>query len=119
MVADLNIPVEIVGVPTVRELDGLALSSRNAYLSAEERQRSAALSQALNDARDAIRAGKKVSSALGDARQMLLGSGFSRIDYFALVDASTLEPLDEAKGEMRLIAAAMIGTTRLIDNLAA
>ena len=118
MVADLNVPVEIVGIPTVREPDGLALSSRNAYLSPVERQQAGALPRALNRARDSIHAGNAVSSALGDAKEALLGGGFSRVDYFALVDPSTLEPLDEAKGEMRLIAAAVIGTTRLIDNLA-
>jgi pantoate--beta-alanine ligase len=118
MVADLNIPAEIAGVPTVREPDGLALSSRNAYLSHEERRQAVALPRALERARDAIRARQPVGSALDEARQMLAEHGFSRIDYFALVDAATLEPLDAPAGEMRLIAAAVIGTTRLIDNLA-
>jgi pantoate--beta-alanine ligase len=118
MVADLNIPAEIAGVPTVREPDGLALSSRNAYLSHEERRQAVALPRALERARDAIRAGQPVGSALDEAKQTLAEHGFSRIDYFALVDAATLEPLDAPAGEMRLIAAAVIGTTRLIDNLA-
>jgi pantoate--beta-alanine ligase len=118
MVADLNIPVEIVGAPTIREADGLALSSRNAYLSDEERQRAIALPEALKGAREAILGGSSVAQALEDARNRLRDGGFSRVDYFALVDAATLAPLDRAEGEMRLIAAASIGTTRLIDNLA-
>jgi len=117
MAADLNIAVEIVGVPTVREEDGLALSSRNAYLSPDERERAVALPNALKAARDAILAGSPVGAALRDAKQSLVDAGFLRIDYFALVDAARLEPLDAPAGEMRLIAAAVIGTTRLIDNL--
>lgn len=117
LVADLNIPVEIAGVPTVRELDGLALSSRNVYLSSDERERAVALPNALKIARDAIRAGTEVGLALQQAKQSLVDAGFLRIDYLALVDAATLEPLDEPKDDMRLIAAAVIGTTRLIDNL--
>jgi len=119
LVADLNIGARIVGVPTVREPDGLALSSRNAYLSTEERQEALALPRALEAARDAIRGGTPVFEALHNARALLRDGGFSRIDYLALVDAATLEPLDRPEGEMRLIAAAVIGTTRLIDNLSA
>ena len=118
MVRDLAIPLEVVGVPTVREADGLALSSRNAYLSADERSRAVALPNALKAARDAIRGGTPVSTALQQAKQALVDAGFLRIDYVALVDAATLDPLEEPRGEMRLIAAAVIGTTRLIDNLA-
>jgi pantoate--beta-alanine ligase len=117
MAADLNIPTEIAGVPTVREKDGLALSSRNAYLSEDERRRAAALPRALEYARKAILEGTSIHMALDTGRKMLVEAAFSRIDYFALVDAATLEPLEVAKGEMRLIAAALIGTTRLIDNL--
>lgn len=117
MVADLDIAVKIAAVATVREEDGLALSSRNAYLSPDERGRAAALPRALEYARGAILAGTPVRSALDTARKMLVEAGFSRIDYFALVDAKSLEPLDLAGGEMRLIAAAVIGSTRLIDNL--
>ena len=118
MVADLNVPVEIVGVPTVREEDGLALSSRNAHLTADERQQASWLNRALRNSRRSILAGQPVGASLGEGRNALLLAGFSRVDYFALVDASTLEPLDEPTGEMRLLAAAVIGTTRLIDNLA-
>jgi pantoate--beta-alanine ligase len=118
MAADLCFGVEIVGVPTVRDADGLALSSRNAYLSADERGRALALPLALGQARKAILGGRPVVEALGEARDALAGAGFSPIDYVALVDAATLEPLDEPKGVMRLIAAATIGSTRLIDNIA-
>jgi len=118
MVADLSIPVEIIGVPTVREPDGLALSSRNAYLSEDERARSVALPNALKAARDAIAGGGSVGSAVARAKQSLVDAGFLKIDYVALVDANTLEPLDAPQGQMRLIAAATIGTTRLIDNIA-
>jgi pantoate--beta-alanine ligase len=118
MVSDLALPVEIVGIPTVREEDGLALSSRNAYLSQNERARAVALPRALEYARSAILEGTAVRLALDTARKSLVEESFSRIDYLALVDAATLEPLDAPQGEMRLIAAAVIGTTRLIDNLA-
>lgn len=115
---DLNLGVDIVGVATVRESDGLALSSRNSYLLPEERQQAAALPRALQAARAAIRAGSPVPETLHQARASLRDSGFARIDYCALVDASSLEPLQEAKGDMRLIVAAVIGDTRLIDNIA-
>jgi pantoate--beta-alanine ligase len=117
MVADLGVPVEIAAVPTVREADGLALSSRNAYLSDDERRRAVALPNALEEARKSILDGAPVSQVLQRAKQQLVDSGFLRIDYLALVDAATLEPVDAPAGEMRLIAAAVIGTTRLIDNL--
>ncbi|HEV2595651.1 MAG TPA: pantoate--beta-alanine ligase [Sphingomicrobium sp.] len=118
MAADLNLPVEIIGVPTVREVDGLALSSRNAYLDDEERSAAVILPRVLHRARTAILRGVSVPEILHEARAALRDGGFSRIDYFALVDAATLAPLDEPKGAMRLIAAAVIGTTRLIDNIA-
>ncbi len=117
LVADLGIPVEIAGVPTVREQDGLALSSRNAFLSVTDRARAAALPRALEAAREAIENGCLVDQALGDARRGLTEAGFAPIDYMALVDARSLEPLDSPHGEMRLLAAAKIGGTRLIDNL--
>ena len=87
-------------------------------MSADERARALALPRALETARAAILAGAPVAEALRDAKQSLVDAGFLEIDYFALVDAATLEPLETPKGEMRLIAAAMIGTTRLIDNMA-
>ncbi|MFL6733959.1 MAG: pantoate--beta-alanine ligase [Sphingomicrobium sp.] len=117
MAGDLRLGCEIVGVPTVRDSDGLALSSRNAYLSADQRERALALPQALSKAAATIRDGGSVSETLDNARQALGSAGFSRIDYIALVDTETLRPLDAPEGAMRLIAAAVIGTTRLIDNL--
>ena len=118
MAADLGLCDEIVGVPTVRESDGLALSSRNALLSADERQRAIGLYRALRNARSSILAGQPVEAALAEGRNALLLAGFSRIDYFTLVEGATLEPLDRPQPDARLIAAAVIGTTRLIDNLA-
>jgi pantoate--beta-alanine ligase len=118
MVADLAMGIEIVGVPTMRDADGLALSSRNARLSADERTRAAAFPAALEAARDAIRRGVDEAAAIDQAVNMLRNARFSRVDYFVLVDAQTLEPVDIPQGETRLIAAAVIGTTRLIDNIA-
>jgi pantoate--beta-alanine ligase len=118
MAADLALGAKILGVPTVREPDGLALSSRNAYLSVEERKQAVALPKTLEAARSAVRAGKPVAETLHDSRAALRDAGISRIDYFALVDSATLQSLDEPGGDMRLIAAAVIGTTRLIDNVA-
>ena len=118
MVVDLGLGIEIVGVPTVRDTDGLALSSRNAYLSEEERKWALALPQALTEAAERIRTGEQVGEVLDGAKARLSEAGFGGVDYFALVDAATLEPLEAASGSMRLIAAATIGTTRLIDNLA-
>lgn len=117
MATDLGLPVEIVGVPTVRETDGLALSSRNAYLSDEERSRALALPRALGAASDGILSGDPIGRVLGQAKQALIDAGFLKIDYLALVDAATLEPVEEPRGETRLIAAATIGNTRLIDNI--
>jgi pantoate--beta-alanine ligase len=118
LVADLGISTEIVGVPTVREPDGLALSSRNAYLTPDEREQALALPNSLQAARSAILRGIPVFKVLHDAHAALRDGGVSTIDYFALVDAATLEPLEAPAGDMRLIAAAAIGSTRLIDNIA-
>ena len=118
MVSDLGIPVRIAGVPTVRDADGLALSSRNAYLSADERARAVALPQALREAASELVDGDEPRAVLARACQSIEDAGFSRIDYFALVDSDTLQPADRVAPNQRLIAAAVIGTTRLIDNLA-
>lgn len=118
-VRDLDINVEIVGVPIVRDSDGLALSSRNAYLSAQERAAALALPQALQKARDAILAGGQIELILAAATDDILAAGFSNVDYFALADAQTLQPVTALTGRpARLLAAAKIGKTRLIDNLA-
>ncbi len=115
---DLDLGIEIAAVETVRDVDGLALSSRNAYLSADERERALELPRALRQARDAITGGEDVNVAIEEAKRTLREAGFAPIDYVALVDAGTLEPVDRALGTMRLIAAATIGRTRLIDNIA-
>ena len=119
MVRDLGMGVEIIGLPTVREADGLAMSSRNALLSKEERAAAVALPEALAEARGAIESGEHilVSTLLAVAKAKLIEAGFAGVDYLALVDAASLEPLDHATGAMRLIAAATIGKTRLIDNV--
>ena len=118
LVVDLGLAIEVVGVPIVRDADGLALSSRNAYLAPDQRRRAVAMPQSLIAARDAIRSGGVVDELLGQARATLEAAGFSAIDYFALVDAATLEPIDTLDRPARLAAAAKMGATRLIDNLA-
>ena len=115
LVADLDLDIEIQGVPTQREDDGLALSSRNAYLIPEERAQAVALPRALGLAERTIAKGGAPEAALAQARETLTAAGFE-IDYVALADAETLgEPVDGRP--MRLLAAARIGGTRLIDNI--
>ena len=106
------------GVPIVREADGLAMSSRNAYLSTDQRQSAAALPAAMRDAIAAIHAGAPVSEALGNLHDALLAEGFETVDYAELRDGDTLMPLTSAQGAARLFVAARIGGTRLIDNMA-
>lgn len=118
MVRDLDFDIEIIGVPTVREADGLALSSRNAYLSAEERRRAVALPDAMREAAAAILGGESVSFAIIEAKARLFEAGFSAVDYIELRDAQTLEPVETVELPARLLAAAQIGKTRLIDNIA-
>ena len=118
MARDLDLDVEIIGMPIVRDTDGLALSSRNAYLSAADRQAALTLPRALNDAARDIGNGADVEATLADAKARLLAAGFTQVDYFALVDAATLEPLATLDRTGRLLAAARIGATRLIDNIA-
>lgn len=118
MVGDLNMRIGIVGVPIERDSDGLALSSRNAYLSAEERIAARVLPDALSATAAAIEAGDDVEEALATARNRLASGGFDPIDYVALCDAETLRPVRQAKGKLRLLAAATLGRTRLIDNIA-
>jgi pantoate--beta-alanine ligase len=115
---DLQLGVEILGHPTIRDADGLALSSRNAYLSSDERRAALALPRALNEAAERISSDVPVAEALAQAKDRLKAAGFLRIDYLALVNALTLEPLEKPGGPMRLIAAAVVGRTRLIDNIA-
>ncbi|MEQ1547319.1 MAG: pantoate--beta-alanine ligase [Chakrabartia sp.] len=118
MTTDLNLPVSIIGVAIQREDDGLALSSRNAYLSPEQRQAAIALPRALGAAVKVITVGGDVGDALQKARLDLEKAGFDPVDYVALVDAATLEPMDIFDRDARILAAAKLGKTRLIDNLA-
>ncbi len=118
MVASLQLPVEIVGVPTQRDADGLALSSRNIYLADEERLAARALPRALGEAAQAMIDGGDVAELLARASQRLVAAGFDPIDYVALRDAETFTPLDTLDRPARLLAAAKLGATRLIDNLA-
>ncbi|QUT06048.1 pantoate--beta-alanine ligase [Sphingobium phenoxybenzoativorans] len=118
MVADLDQPLEIVGVPTKRAADGLALSSRNVYLSAEQRKAAVALPDALNAAARRIAGGEAVAAVLAEAVASLAEAGFGPIDYVELRDAATLEILPVLNRPGRLLAAARMGNTRLIDNIA-
>lgn len=118
LVADLDLAIEIVGVPTQREDDGLALSSRNIYLAPEDRARAIALPRALGEAARVIGKGGDPAGALAVAKDALIAGGFDTVDYVALVDAETLEPTLDAARPRRLLAAATIAGTRLIDNVA-
>jgi pantoate--beta-alanine ligase len=117
MVSELKLPTEIVGIPTQRDADGLALSSRNIYLSDEERLAARALPRALGEATQAISEGADIAEALLKARDALARAGFVPIDYVELRDAETLAPVEALERPARLLAAARIGETRLIDNL--
>jgi pantoate--beta-alanine ligase len=118
MVRERGLGVEIVGVPTQRDADGLALSSRNAYLTDEERQAARALPRALGEAAAAVQRGGDVAEALATAKERLTRAGFDPIDYVELRDAETLAPVTALERPARLLAAARLGRTRLIDNLA-
>jgi len=117
MVADLDMPIEIVGMPTVREPDGLAMSSRNKYLSPEERRRALALSRGLCAARALFDGGERDPTKLVAAAQVEIAPAVTRIDYVELRDAATLAPIrDRITGPAVVAVAAFVGTTRLIDN---
>ena len=117
LVRDLNIPVEIIGAPIVREEDGLALSSRNAYLSADERKRAPILHQVLAETAASLANGEGCDAATSAGRFKLEGRGF-RVDYVAVRDPETLAPLfGPIRGPARVMGAAFLGATRLIDNV--
>jgi pantoate--beta-alanine ligase len=118
MAADLDIATQIFGVPTLREVDGLALSSRNVYLSEEERATAPLLAKALKKAATQILAGKKPAEAAAQAAEKIAAAGFV-VDYVEARHAGTLAPIDSMQeGPIRLLLAAKLGKTRLIDNLA-
>jgi pantoate--beta-alanine ligase len=117
MVEDLNMPIRIETCDTIRESDGLAMSSRNRYLTADERQRALSLSRALNTAREMISHGERDVSIIEAAMNaVLLAAPVDKIDYAKIVHADTLEPLSQIDSPAVAIIAARLGTTRLIDN---
>jgi pantoate--beta-alanine ligase len=117
MAADLDLRVRVIGMPTIRESDGLALSSRNAYLSADERTRAPALHRTLQQCAKRIGAGGPIAPVIADGAAALMRAGFA-VDYLDARHAETLAPIDKARdGPVRLLAAAKLGTTRLIDNI--
>jgi pantoate--beta-alanine ligase len=116
---DLNLPVEVVGCPLLRDLDGVALSSRNAYLDPQERRAATVLVRALRRAADAIRAGERDPVAIRDlAAATIATESRVRLDYAEIVDAETIEPVTCVQGSVLLAVAAFVGPARLIDNLA-
>lgn len=117
MVDDLNLPIRIETCDTIRESDGLAMSSRNRYLSADERQRALSLSRALNTAKEMISHGERdVSTIEAAMAELLLAAPVDKIDYAKIVHADTLETLSQIESPAVAILAARLGTTRLIDN---
>ncbi len=118
MVRDLNVPLEIVPGKTVREADGLAMSSRNRYLSADERQRAVTIHHVINKVAGAAAKGRGIEKAITDGKAALTAAGFAPIDYVVVRDAETLKDWDRKSGRPgRVLAAAWLGKTRLIDNV--
>ena len=118
VVRDLDLPVQIVGAPIIRDDDDLALSTRNAYLSTDERTRAATLPRTLRATIGKLRAGADVQATLKEGRATLAAVGFA-VDYLELADPVTMLPVRELKTGTRLLVAAKIGATRLIDNMEA
>jgi pantoate--beta-alanine ligase len=117
MVADLEVPTEIVGRPIVRESDGLAMSSRNTYLNPEERAAALCLYRGIQAARERVAAGEKSRERIvNEVREIITRTPYSRIDYVELVDPETLQAVEAIRGEARLVLAGWINNTRLIDN---
>ncbi|HEX3672938.1 MAG TPA: pantoate--beta-alanine ligase [Rhizomicrobium sp.] len=118
LTADLALPIEIAGGAIVREADGLAMSSRNAYLSADERKIAGQLNLILKDAIALVRGGTAIKSVEAAARNEILKAGFTSVDYIAIRDSQTLASVANLSRPARILAAAKIGATRLIDNMA-
>lgn len=116
MATDLNIPATIIGVPTVRDEDGLALSSRNAYLTPEQYELACSLNKTLFTMADKIRSGEDIETAREWGLQHLQQAGFDDIDYLEIRDAASLQP--PSSGPLRILAAVKCGKARLIDNIA-
>jgi pantoate--beta-alanine ligase len=118
MATDLDLGVKVIGSKTVRERDGLAMSSRNVYLSAEQRRVAPTLFQAMKETARRLRAGEDLQTAQTHAIETISAAGFA-VDYFETRHAETLAPVTSIKdGPLRILVAARIGTTRLIDNIA-
>lgn len=118
MVADLDMPVEVIGCPTVREADGLAMSSRNIYLSVEERRAALTLSQALFRARDLVAQGQRDAEVIRkEMRRRIEAEPLASLDYVAVVDDGSFAEVDTLTGSTRALVAARIGKARLIDNV--
>jgi len=118
MAGDLDLGVKVIGSKTVRERDGLAMSSRNVYLSGEQRDVAAVLYRAMKESAARLRAGDDIEAAMAGGAEMITAAGFV-LDYFEVRDAETLVPIASVKdGPMRILVAAKLGTTRLIDNIA-
>jgi pantoate--beta-alanine ligase len=113
---DLDIPVEIMGVPIVREADGLAMSSRNRYLSTEQRAIAGRLPTLMRELAASLRDGRSAADRLAAGRQALLAAGFDKVDYLELCDSNLVQPIEAATSPSRLFVAAFVGGTRLIDN---
>ncbi len=118
MVRDLDIPVRIEGAPTVREADGLALASRNAYLSAAERAAAPALFRTISAVAGQVARGADAGETAAWGEGLLLKAGFARVDYLDARDAETLEPVERAERPARVLAAAWLGAAQLIDTVA-
>lgn len=116
VVFDLNIPIEIIPCPIVREDDGLALSSRNTYLSKEERKAALCLSKAIFKGEDLAKSGSSVSEVLSKMKEIISSEKLARIDYISAVDLSTMEDAKDFDGDILVAIAVFIGKTRLIDN---
>jgi pantoate--beta-alanine ligase len=118
MARDLDLGVKVIGSRTVRERDGLAMSSRNVYLSPEQRRVAPELYRAMKQSAQALRAGDDIKAAMAGGAGLIVAAGFA-LDYFEVRHAETLAPVTSAKdGPMRILVAAKIGNTRLIDNVA-
>jgi pantoate--beta-alanine ligase len=117
MVRELRYPLEVAGCPIVREADGLAMSSRNAYLSPDERKQATVLSRSLRAAEEAFRRGVVDANTLITSVRQELSSEPISVDYVELLDPDSLEPIDQVSGPTLLAVAARVGSTRLLDNI--
>lgn len=116
MVKDLNFDIEIVGCPIVREEDGLAKSSRNTYLSEDERKAALVLSRAVKKGQEVIAKGSRAEDVLGEMRSIIEAEPLAKIDYVSMVDALTMQPVESVEKDVLVAMAVYIGKTRLIDN---